>query len=141
MNPLFVLLCIAVIGAIVTVAAEAVKRKRGSSEKYQKILNDFHNQVSNMLEQGETLEAYCGYYPCAAVTSKRLLIGEKDGIKTVPFSQIQKIKGMSYSGNKTEYPNQMMAFEIKADKKYVLGNHSAGFEQVVEALNRHLPNI
>ncbi len=141
MNPLFVCLCIVVIGAIISVAAKALKEKRGSNEKYQKIITDFYDQVNHMLDQGETVEAYCGYSPCAAVTNRRLLIGDKNGIKTVPFSQIRKVKGVSFSGNKTKDPNQMLGFEIKADKKYVLGNHSAGFEQVVEALNRHLPNI
>lgn len=138
MSPLFVGLFIAVFGAVMAVVANVLKEKRGSSEKYQKIITDFYNGVTNMLEPGERIEAYCGYIPCAAVTNKRLLIGDKNGIKTIPFSQIQKVKGINFSGNKTSDPNQMLAFEIKADKKYSLGNHSDGFVQVVKALYNHL---
>lgn len=141
MNPLYVCLLLVIIGAVMYAAASAAKKKRGSNEKYQKILTDFYNQVNNMLEEGEALEAYCGYFPCAAVTNRRLLIGDKKGIQTVPFSQIRKVKGMSYSAQKTMNPNQMAAFEIKADKKYTLGNQSDGFARVVEALKHHLSSL
>lgn len=141
MNPLYLGLLLALLGSVMSVVTNVVKEKRGSNEKYQKIITDFCNQVNDMLEQGEKLEAYCGYFPCAAVTNRRLLIGEKDGIKTIPFSQIQKIKGTSFSGFRTKDPNNMQTFEIKADKKYVLGNHSTGFAQVVESLQYYLPNL
>lgn len=141
MNPLYLGLLIAVIGSVMAAVSSVVKEKRGSNEKYQKMITDFYNQVNNMLEQGEKLEAYCGYSPCAAVTNRRLLIGEKDGIKTIPFSQIQEIRGTSFSGFRTKDPNNMLTFEIKADKKYVLGNHSESFEQVVESLQYYLPNL
>lgn len=141
MNPLYLGLFLALLGSVMAVVASVVKKKRGSDEKYQKIITDFHDQVNNMLEQDEKLEAYCGYIPCAAVTNRRLLIGDKNGIKTIPFSQIQKIRGTSFSGFRTKDPNNMLTFEIKADKKYVLGNHSAGFAQVVKSLYNHLPNL
>lgn len=141
MNPLYLGLLIAVIGSIKALITSVAKEKRGSNEEYQKMITDFYNQVSNMLEPGEKLEAYCGYSPCAAVTNRRLLIGEKDGIKTIPFSQIQKIRGTSFSGFRTKDPNNMLTLEVKADKKYVLGNHSEGFAQVVESLQYYLPNL
>lgn len=141
MNPVYLGLFFAVFGAIMAVVTSVVKKRRGSNEKYQKMITDFCNQVNNMLEQDEKLEAYCGYSPCAAVTNRRLLIGEKDGIKSIPFSQIQKVKGTNFSGNRTKDPNQMLAFEIKTDKKYVLGNHSEGFARVVESLQYYLSNL
>jgi len=44
---------------------------------------------------------------------------------------------MNYSGNLTNNPDNMLAFEMFADKKYVLANHSAGFARVVRALNAY----
>lgn len=138
MNPLWICIFFVVFGGVMALISKVLKEKRGSSEKYQKIIADFYHQATQMLERGECIEAYCGYFPCAAVTNQRLLVEEKNGIKTIPFSQIRKVKGMSFSGNTTNDPKQMMVFEIKADKKYALGNHSDGFVQVVEALNKHL---
>lgn len=115
------------------------EKKNGSDEKYQNNLAEFYDQVNSMLEEGEILEAHCGYNPYAAVTNRRLLIGDEDGIRTIPFSQIQKGKGTNYSGFKTDNPERMETFEIKADKKYVLRNQSDGFVHVVESLYDHLP--
>ena len=140
MKPIYLLLFMAILGAVMALVSDLLKKKRGSSEKYQKIIVDFCNDVNNLLEPDEQLEAYCGYVPCAAVTNKRLLIGDKKGITTVAFSQIRKVQGVSFSGKKTTDPNQMLAFEIKADKKYTLGNDSDGFAQVVDALYNHLQN-
>lgn len=138
MKPIYVLLFFSIFGAVMALVSGALKKKRASNEKYQRIMEDFYNGVNDLLEPGERLEAYCGYMPCAAVTNKRLLIGDKNGIKTVPFSQIRKIQGTSFSGNKTMDPNQMLAFEIKADKKYTLGNQTDGFAQVVNNLGKYL---
>lgn len=138
MNPLFMLLILAVLGSVIAIIANVLKEKRGKSPKYQKIIEDFYNNASSMLEPGEEIEAYCGYFPCAAVTGKRILIGDKKGIQSILFSDIKKIQGMNSSGSKTNDPRQMLALEIKAHKKFVLGNHSAGFEEVVESLQNHI---
>ena len=135
------ILFFALIGAVLSFMSGKLKEKRGSSEKYQKILGDFYGSVARQLQPGECVEAYCGYMPCAAVTNRRLVISDKQGMKSVPFYQIRKVKGMDYSGNKTYDPKRMLCFEIKADKKYVLGNHSEGFDQVVTALYRHMPGV
>lgn len=138
MNPLYIGLFMCIFGAVMAVISKSQKEKWSNSEKYQKIINDFYNEVTNLLEPGEEIEAYCGYVPCAAVTNKRLLISDKKGMKTISFAEIRKVQGTNFSGNKTNNPDQMFVFEIKADKKYVLGNHSDGFVQVVEAINRRI---
>ena len=138
MSPLYVGLFIAVFGIILSMVSDILKKKRVSNEKYQNILNEFLNDVINILEPDEELEAYCGYYPCAAVTNKRLLISGKNSIESIEFLQIKKIKGMGFSGTSTKNPNQMLTLEIKAEKKYYIGNESEGFIQVVEFLNTHL---
>lgn len=127
----------AVFGIVMQVVSEKSKSKRDSSAKYQKILSDFSGSVSRMLVPGEQVEGLCGYYPCAAVTNKRLLINSKKGIQTIPFSAIRKTRGMNYSGDRTSNPENMLAFEIYADKKYVLGNHSAGFTRLVRVVNAY----
>ena len=116
---------------------KALKEKRGGNEKYQKMMADFQQQVQNELSDGEVVEAICGYIPCAAVTNKRLLISSKTGIETVQFDEIKSLKGMNAAGNKTRNPEQMLGFTIKANKKYVLGNHSEGFAEVVTGLYVH----
>ncbi len=115
----------------------AVKKKRAGSEKHQKILSDFRQSVDDMLETDEVVEAVCGYNPCAAVTSKRLLVGTKKGIDVVEFSEIKSLKGFNAKADDTREPDWMLVFQIKAKKKYVLGNHSDGFNQVVQSLYRH----
>lgn len=135
------ILFFALIGAVMSFVNGNLKEKRSSSEKHQKILGDFYGSVARQLQPGERVEAYCGYTPCAAVTNRRLVISDKQGVRSVPFYQIRKVKGMDYSGNKTYDPKRMLCFEIKADKKYVLSNHSEGFEQVVTALYRHMPGV
>lgn len=84
------------------------------------------------------VEGICGYHPCAAVTNKRLLVSTKHGINSVPFSEIKSLRGTNATGSKTYDPDRMLVFEIKAGKKYVLGNHSEGFEDVVSALFRYV---
>lgn len=126
-----------VIVVLVPVLSVVLKKVRGGSEKYQQIMADFQQKVQAMLDADEQVEAMCGYKPCAAVTNKRLLVSAKEGVDVVPFAQIKKLHGMNASGNNTKYPGQMLVFQIKADKKYTLGNHSEGFEQVVERLYHH----
>jgi len=137
MNPLYFGLFAALLAAVMAVLAAVIRKKRAGSEKYQQILADFEQQVSAMLEEGETVEGLCGYKPCAAVTGKRLLVSTKNGIDSVPFDQIKKLRGMDGGANKTSNPDRMLVFEIKADKKYTLGNHSAGFAQVVRSLQKY----
>ena len=138
MNPIYFGLAMAVLGAIISVLSKVLKNKRGGSEKYQNILNDFYSSVNRELAPGETVAAYCGYNPCAAVTNRRLFVGDKKGVRSVSLSQIKKIRGTNFSGNKTDKPDQMLALEIFADKKYVVGNHSEGFSQVVILLQQYL---
>lgn len=118
--------------------ASILKQKRAGSEKYQQILADFEQRVTAMLDADETVEGMCGYKPCAAVTNKRLLVDGKAGIESVDFQQIKKVNGMSASGNKTANPDQMLVLQIKAEKKYTLGNHSQGFNGFVNALMNHV---
>lgn len=140
MNPIYIVLFMSVFGAVMALVSNVLKKKRAGSEKYQTILNDFHNAAVQQLEPGETLIAFCGYNPCAAITDKRLLIGDKKGIHTVNFCSIRKLQGMNFSGNKTSHPENMLVLEIKAEKKYVIGNHSEGFVPLVNALFRAVPN-
>lgn len=137
MNPLYVGLFFALCAVIMSLIGNVLKEKRGGSEKYQKIMADFRQAVQNELTEGEAVEAVCGYSPCAAVTNKRLLIGAKDGLETVDFSEIKSLAGMNGAGAKTNNPDRMLSFTIKAKKKYVLGNHSEGFDQVVTRLHEH----
>lgn len=137
MNPLYVGLLLGLMAVVMPLVAKVLKEKRGGSEKYQKIMEDFRAQVQRELKEGETVEAMCGYIPCAAVTNMRLLVSSRDGLVTVPFAEIRSLSGMNGGGNKTSDPDKMLAFTIKAKKKYVLGNHSEGFDQVVLCLYRH----
>lgn len=123
---------------VVSLIAGVVKKKRAGSEKYQQMLADFEQRVNAMLEADETVEGLCGYKPCAAVTNKRLLVDTKAGIDSVAFQQIKKVKGMDAAANRTTNPDRMLVLEIKAEKKYVLGNHSEGFNGFVDALMRHV---
>ena len=123
---------------VVSLIAGVVKKKRAGSEKYQQMLADFEQRVNDMLEADETVEGLCGYKPCAAVTNKRLLVDTKAGIDSVAFQQIKKVKGMDAAANRTTNPDRMLVLEIKAEKKYVLGNHSEGFKGFVDALMRHV---
>lgn len=110
--------------ALLALAAIALtpylKKKRANNSKYQKILEDFRAQVDTMLRDGETVEAICGYYPCAAVTNYRLLIGGKKGIDSVAFAAIEKINGLDHSANKTSNADAMMMLEFKAGKNMLL---------------------
>jgi len=56
-----------------------------------------------MLVPGEQVLGMCGYFPCAAVTNRRLIVGDKKGLREVPFSAIRKTKGMILILNKTVY--------------------------------------
>lgn len=134
MNPLYYGLFVVILSAVFAALGSVLKKNRAGSEKYQQIMEDFRQQVDGMLEQGETVEAVCGYKPCAAVTNKRLLISGKEGIDSVQFHEVKALKGMDAGGNRTKNPDRMLVFEIRAAKKYVLGNHSEGFNQVVESL-------
>lgn len=136
MNEMWWILLIIIV-VVVPVLGSVLKKARAGSEKYQQIMADFQQKVQAMLDADEQVEAMCGYKPCAAVTNKRLLVSAKEGVDVVPFAQIKKLHGMNSSGNNTKYPAQMLVFQIKADKKYTLGNHSDGFEQVVERLYHH----
>ena len=123
---------------LVPLLANIFKKTREGSAKYQQILADFEQRVNAMLEADETVEGICGYKPCAAVTNKRLLVDTKAGIDSVAFQQIKKMKGMDSGANKTTDPDRMLVLEIKAEKKYTLGNHSEGFNGFVNALMNHV---
>ncbi len=138
MNPLFVLIFFAVFAAVMSVVSNLLKNKRAGSEKHQAILADFQKAVEEMLDEGEAVEAVCGYNPCAAVTNRRLLVSSKAGIDSVPFDSIKAVKGLNASGSKTTNPSSMLVLEIKADKKYVLGNHSEGFDAVARLLMKRV---
>lgn len=132
------ILLFAALLAGISLLSNALKKKRAGSEKYQQILLDFEQRVNAMLEADELVEGLCGYKPCAAVTNKRLLVDTKAGIDSVAFQQIKKVKGMDSGANKTTDPDRMLVLEIKAVKKYTLGNHSEGFNGFVNALMNHV---
>lgn len=134
MKPVYMFLLLAIFGAVMTVVASLLKKKRAGSEKYQQMLTEFRQQAEAMLENGEVIEALCGYNPCAAVTGKRLLVGGKKGIDSVAFSEIRKLKGMDMMGNSVRDVSRMQLLQIKAEKNYTLGNHSEGFEAVAQKL-------
>ncbi len=137
MDTLLPILFFGIFTIVMLLVGKALKKKRAGSAKYQKILEDFQQGVNSMLEADEVVESVCGYNPCAAVTSKRLLVGTKKGIETVQFSEIKSLKGLNAKADDTTNPDWMLVFQIKANKRYTLGNHSDGFKQVVEALYRH----
>ena len=132
MNITIILLILIVV--VVPILSKVLKKARGGSEKYQQMLADFQEKAQAMLEADEQIDAVCGYNPCAAVTNKRLLVSTKAGIDSVPFAEIKSLKGLNSGGNKTTIPDNMLVFQIKAAKKYVLGNHSEGFDDVVDLL-------
>jgi len=132
MNITIILLILIVI--VVPILSKVLKKTRGGSEKHQQILADFQEKAQAMLDADEQIDAVCGYNPCAAVTNKRLLVSTKAGIDSVPFAEITKLTGMNSGGNKTTIPDNMLVFQIKAAKKYTLGNHSEGFDDVVDLL-------
>lgn len=136
MKPIYLLL-IAVFGVVMGIIGTVLKNKRANNPKYIKILEDFRKSVSNMLEPGEEVIAVCGYRPCAAATNQRLLVSAKNGVDSIPYANIKKVKGMDTAGNKTTDPFRMIAVTVKAEKKYTLGNHSEGFAQVVSAVYKH----
>lgn len=133
MNPIVLLVFILAMG-LVSVLAMVLKNKRAGSEKYQQILVDFRQSAEALLDADEQIEALCGYKPCAAVTSKRLLVSTKNGIDSVAFSSIKKLNGMNASGYNTKNPDNMLVFQIKADQKYTLGNQSEEFDRLVNLL-------
>ncbi len=136
MDSLPTILFFGVFTILMLVIGNAVKKKRAGSEKHQKILEDFRRNVTDMLEPEEAIEAVCGYNPCAAVTDRRLFVSTKKGIDVVQFSEIKSLKGLNAKADDTTNPEWMLVFQIKANKKYTLGNHSDGFNQVVQALYR-----
>lgn len=85
MKPVYMFLLLAIFGAVMTVVASLLKKKRAGSEKYQQILTEFRQQAEAMLENGEVIEVLCGYNPCAAVTGKRLLVGGKKALILLRF--------------------------------------------------------
>ena len=137
MDPLYMFLFLALFPLVMGIVGSILKNQRAGSEKYQKMLSDFQAKVDSMLEPGETVEAVCGYVPCAAVTNKRLLVDTKAGVDSVAFTEIKSLSGMNATGSKTNNPAQMLAFTIVARKKYVLGNHSEGFGKLVTLLYRY----
>ena len=134
-STMLIVLLIVIVAA--PVLGAVLKKMRAGSEKYQQIMEDFKQAVEAMLDENEQVEAICGYKPCAAVTTKRLLVSTRQGIDVIRFSEIKKLNGLNASGNKTRNPSSMLVFEIKADKKYVLGNHSEGFDEVVQQLYKY----
>lgn len=138
MSPFVLILFFAVFPAVMAVVSLVLKKNRAGSGKHQMILENFRQNVSDMLQQGEVLEGICGYSPCAAVTNQRLLVSTKQGIDSVQFYEIKSLRGTNATGSKTYDPDRMLVFEIKAGKKYVLGNHSEGFNDVVSALFRYV---
>ncbi len=120
--------------ALIPILSNVLKVKRAGSNKYQHIITDFLQNAETMLDTDEQIEAVCGYKPCAAITNKRLLVSTKNGIDSVAFNDVKKLNGMTASGNNTKYASSMLVFQIKANKKYTLGNHSEGFEKLVTLL-------
>ena len=138
MRPTHIFLFMAIVGLIMTVVSQVLKKKRAGSAKYQAILEKFNEEVSAALEEGETVEAVCGYRPCAAVTDRRLLLSDKSGLVSIPYDQIRSVKGSDASARKTSNIGSIFFLEIKAARKWVLADEEAGFGKVVRALDRHV---
>ena len=138
MNPLYVRTIIVCIGALFSIIAIVLRAIMNNSDRCQKRLEDFRQQVNDMLQEDEEVLAICGYNPCAAVTNKRLLITRRAGVDVVAFSQITKLKGTSYNGQRVDEPGQMQTFQIKAEKNYYLRYQDEGFPSVVNELFRRV---
>lgn len=137
MNPLFLGILVVLIPSLMTLVNSLLKEKRAGSEKYQNMQEEFLQRVNAMLDSDETVEAFCGYQPCAAITGRRLLVDTKAGIQAVAYDDIKALKGVTVSGDKTNDVERMWMIMIKADKKYTICNQSEGFAKVVESLKRH----
>lgn len=139
MNPLEMRIAIGACLGIAGLVLIIINNRRSKSPKYQQMLEDFRQEVTDMLEPGEKLEASCGYKPCVAVSDKRFFVKDKKGLHAIPYSELGFAQGMSLSANKTCDPEEMFSVAVthtESGKSYGFSNQSDGFEEVVAVINR-----
>lgn len=129
-------------GFLIYILSKAVWNKKFANlppdaKKIKAIMAEFHRQAEQMLLPGEIVEASCGCDPCAAVTNQRLLITTGQGILPLPFSEIRGLS-RSDAGAPGHDPKAREVLTICAGRKYFLANTADGFEEVYEALKRHI---
>ena len=97
------------------------------------------DKYTAMCEDGETLQVVCPgfkteYY---AMTDKRLIVDNKKGVQSIPFSTITHVDCWRTGGGEASTPSDCQTISIHADKKYYIGRYSSRFEQIaVELMKR-----
>ncbi len=94
------------------------------------------DKYTAMCKDGETLQVVCPGYKTEyyAMTDKGLIIDNKKGVQSIPFSTITSIDCWRMGGGTASSPSECHTITIYADKKYYIGRYSSQFEQIAAEL-------
>ncbi len=89
-------------------------------------------KYAGLCESDETINVICRgnkeeYY---VLTDKRLIIDNKNGLQSIPFDTIKKVKLQKLGGGKAGHPSLCQIITINADRKYTLARYSQKFNEI-----------
>jgi|GEM_PF-5151420 len=94
------------------------------------------DKYAAMCEDGETLQVVCPGYKTEyyAMTNKGLIVDNKKGVQSIPFSAITSVDCWRVGGGKASTVSDCQTITIHADKTYHIGRYSSQFEQIAAEL-------
>ena len=107
----------------------AVKKARFRRER------DKARTLETLLQPRETVRCICPQRSGRWIlTSKRLIIEEKNGYTALPFGKIKRLTGKDASGKATTAPAKMASVTVKADREFTLHSGDEAFVELVRQL-------
>ena len=111
----------------------SLRKRRNRKER------DFTRTLETALLPRETVKVVCPQKKGRWIlTSKRLLLEEKNGFHSISLDKIKSVQGKNAAGNRTTSPANMVSLTVKADKDYLIQNAGEPFPELVKLLRSGL---
>ena len=127
-------------GLIISTSAIIIKaRQKKFDNNPENVKNDekAKENFASLCTPDETIKTACRgghigeYY---ALTTKRILINNKKGLKSIPLDSIKKIKFEKFGGGRAAEPEECFQITLYADKKYSLYRSTEKFVLISDFL-------
>ena len=107
----------------------AVKKARFRRER------DKTRTLETLLQPKETVRCVCTQRGGRWIlTSKRLIIEDKNGYTALPFGKIKRLAGHDAAGKATAAPAKMACVTVKTDREFTLHSGDEAFVELVRQL-------
>ncbi len=124
-------------------AAMYSKRLQKGAPAEEKLCEEQKETYLQDMGEGEEMKAFSVLDPkhnyFCAVTNERIVFDTKDGLVSLPYGEIEKVKYETMDGHKANAADSVfqIIIKVRAGKKYKLYRQSAHFTEIPAAMRKY----